>query len=99
MTVSTNGREVYVGQLSSEPGHALHKFELSKQKGFEEMFDLNIFILDLFFLELPTQTFIKKIYDNDKNFRISLIIMAAFAIPVLLAVIVGCCIRIRNIRT
>ena len=58
----------------------------------------NISLLFLFILELPTQTFIKKIYNNDKNFRISLIIMAAFAIPVLLAVIVGCIIRIRNRR-
>lgn len=49
-------------------------------------------------VELPSQTFIKKIYDNDKNFRISLIIMATFAIPVLLAVIIGCFIRIKNMR-
>ncbi len=48
--------------------------------------------------DLPTQTFIKQIYYNDKNFRISLIIMAAFAIPVLVAVIIGCIIRIKNIR-
>jgi hypothetical protein len=49
-------------------------------------------------LDLPTETFSKRIYLNDKNFRISLIIMAFFAIPVLLAVIIGCIIRIRNLR-
>ncbi|CAF3800134.1 unnamed protein product [Rotaria sordida] len=48
--------------------------------------------------DLPTQAFIKRINLNDKNFRISLIIMAAFAIPVLASVIIGCIIRIRNKR-
>ena len=48
--------------------------------------------------DLPTQTFSKRIYLNDKNFRTSLIIMTFFAIPVLLAVIFGCLIRIRNLR-
>ena len=35
---------------------------------------------------------------NDKNFRISLLIMTFFAIPVVLAVIIGCIVRVRNIR-
>ena len=35
---------------------------------------------------------------NDKNFRMSLLIMAFFAVPVLLAVIIGCFVRIRNNR-
>jgi hypothetical protein len=48
--------------------------------------------------ELPTQTFHKYIDFNDKNFRLSLIIFIALAIPILLAIIVGCIIRIRNIR-
>lgn len=50
------------------------------------------------YLDLPTETFIKKVYNNDKNLRTSLIIMGAFAIPVVLAVIIGCFIRIRNMR-
>ncbi|CAF1639099.1 unnamed protein product, partial [Adineta ricciae] len=80
IAVSSNGREVYVGELATSPANALHKFELSKRK------------------DLPTQAFSKRIYLNDKNFRTSLIIMAFFAIPVLLAVIFGCLIRIRNLR-
>ena len=35
---------------------------------------------------------------NDKNFRMSLMIMLFFAIPVLLAVGIGCTVRIRNTR-
>ncbi|CAF1152901.1 unnamed protein product [Rotaria sordida] len=80
IAVSTNGREVYVGELALSPMNALHKFELAKRK------------------DLPTQTFSKRIYLNDKNFRVSLIIMTFFAIPVVLAVIIGCFVRIRNIR-
>ncbi|CAF1192501.1 unnamed protein product [Adineta steineri] len=48
--------------------------------------------------DLPSQIYSRRNYLNDKNFRISLIIMAAFAFPVLIAIIVGCCIRIRNMR-
>ncbi|CAF2813402.1 unnamed protein product [Rotaria sp. Silwood2] len=80
ITVSTNAREIYVGELASSPSNALHKFELSQKK------------------DLPTQIFSKRIYFSDKNFRISLIIMAAFAIPVLVSVIIGCIIRIKNKR-
>ena len=28
-----NAREIYVGELATQPGHALHKFELSIRKG------------------------------------------------------------------
>jgi hypothetical protein len=35
--VSANGREVYVGELASSPAGALHKFELSKVKGKEDL--------------------------------------------------------------
>ncbi|CAF4863663.1 unnamed protein product, partial [Rotaria socialis] len=80
IAVSTNGREVYVGELASSPINALHKFELATRR------------------DLPTQTFSKRIYLNDRNFRVSLIIMGFFAIPVLLAVIIGCFVRIRNLR-
>lgn len=31
--MSSNGREIYVGELASSPGNALHKFELSQDKG------------------------------------------------------------------
>lgn len=49
-------------------------------------------------LDLPLETFSKRIYFSDKNFRVSLIIMAFFAIPVFLAVCIGCFIRMRNVR-
>ncbi|CAF3723594.1 unnamed protein product [Rotaria sp. Silwood1] len=48
--------------------------------------------------DLPTQTFSKRINFSDKNFRISIIIMAAFAIPILVSVIIGCIVRIKNKR-
>lgn len=48
--------------------------------------------------DLPNQTFSKRLYMSDKNFRISLLIMAFFAVPVLLAVVIGCWIRARNNR-
>ncbi|CAF4235914.1 unnamed protein product, partial [Rotaria magnacalcarata] len=48
--------------------------------------------------DLPTETFNRRFNINDKNFRISVIIMAAFAVPVLASVIIGCIIRIRNLR-
>ncbi|CAF0855130.1 unnamed protein product [Adineta ricciae] len=80
ITVSSNAREIYVGELALTPANALHKFELSKRK------------------DLPTQTYSRRTYFSDKNFRISLIIMIAFATPVIIAVIVGCCIRIKNLR-
>jgi hypothetical protein len=51
-----------------------------------------------FDLDLPLETFSKRIYLSDKNFRLSLIIMAFFAIPVFLAVCIGCFVRMRNIR-
>jgi hypothetical protein len=35
---------------------------------------------------------------NDTNFRMSLLIMAFLAIPVLLAMIIGCFVRVRNLR-
>ncbi|UJR29117.1 hypothetical protein I4U23_010331 [Adineta vaga] len=80
ITVSSNAREIYVGELSLTPADALHKFEISKRK------------------DLPTQTYSRRNYFADKNFRISLILMIAFATPVLIAIIVGCCIRIKNMR-
>jgi len=51
-----------------------------------------------FDLDLPLETFSKRIYLSDKNFRLSLIIMAFFAIPVFLAVCIGCFVRMRNLR-
>lgn len=81
IAVSSNGREIYVGELSTVPrGNTLHKFELAKRK------------------DLPKETFSKRISLGDKNFRLSLIIMAFFALPVLLAITIGCCIRRRNMR-
>jgi hypothetical protein len=80
ITVSANGREIYVGELASTSANALHKFELAKRK------------------DLPLETFSKRIYLSDKNFRLSLIIMAFFAIPVFLAVCIGCFVRMRNLR-
>lgn len=80
LAVSSNGREIFVGELATKSANALHKFELAKRK------------------DLPNQTFSKRIYMNDKNFRMSLLIMAFFAVPVLLAVIIGCFVRIRNNR-
>lgn len=103
IAVSSNGREVYVGELASSPINALHKFELAKRKG-KNGFLLYLILLKYsfidhsIFLDLPTQTFSKRIYLNDRNFRVSLIIMTFFAVPVLLAVIIGCCVRMRNIR-
>jgi hypothetical protein len=43
------------------------------------------------------EIFSKRIYLSDKNFRVSLIIMSCFAIPILLAVMIGCIVRTRNI--
>lgn len=97
LTVSSNGREIFVGELATKPVNALHKFELAKRKGKENRIEFSDeFVLS--FKDLPTQTFSKRIYMNDKNFRMSLLIMAFFAVPVLLAVIIGCCVRIRNNR-
>ncbi|CAF4387663.1 unnamed protein product [Rotaria socialis] len=48
--------------------------------------------------DLPTEIFSRRFNINHKNFRTSVIIMAAFAIPVLASVIIGCIIRIRNLR-
>ena len=48
--------------------------------------------------DLPTQTFSRTAWFNTKNARISLIILIAFAVPLLLAVIVGCVVRTRNLR-
>ena len=33
IAVSSNGREVYVGELASTSANALHKFEIAKRKG------------------------------------------------------------------
>ncbi|CAF1185230.1 unnamed protein product [Didymodactylos carnosus] len=79
IAVSTNGREVYVGELT-DGKNGLHKFELVKQK------------------DLTQSTSPRKSYVSDKNFRISLIIMGFFAVPVLIAVVVGFIIRTRNMR-
>jgi len=99
IAVSTNAREIYVAELALSPANALHKFELAKSKGKKIVFFI-FFIVNVFFcyLDLPTQTFVKQIYYNDKNFHIYLIIMTAFAIPILVAVIIGCIIRIKNMR-
>jgi hypothetical protein len=38
ITVSKNGREVYVGELATSPAGALHKFELATRKGKIDLF-------------------------------------------------------------
>jgi len=99
IAVSANGREIYVGELALTSANALHKFELAKRKGKINFFCFICFFQNkIFFLDLPMETFSKRIYLSDKNFRVSLIIMAFFAIPVLLAVIIGCIVRTRNLR-
>lgn len=51
-----------------------------------------------YLLDLPKQTFSRRIFMSDKNFRISLIVMVAFAIPIVASVIIGCIVRRRNLR-
>ncbi|CAF3020503.1 unnamed protein product [Rotaria sp. Silwood2] len=47
ITVSTNAREIYVGELASSPSNALHKFELSKQRDHsKETFNKRINVSD-----------------------------------------------------
>jgi hypothetical protein len=97
IAVSKNAQEIYIGELASSPTNALRKFQLSKHKGNKRFFPL---IFNIFFrcLDLQTQKLSVQISFKDKNFRVILIIMAAFAIPVLTAVIIGSIIRIRNMR-
>lgn len=45
IAVSANAREVYVGELASSPANALHKFELSQQKGFRSKIFFSAFIV------------------------------------------------------
>lgn len=96
--MSSNGREIFVGELATKTSNALHKFELAKRKGRELVDRIERPHLSSLLEDLPNQTFSKRIYMNDKNFRMSLLIMAFFAVPVLLAVTIGCCVRIRNNR-
>ena len=50
ITVSTNGREIYVGELATASKNALHKFELTVRKG--EKSDLLVVDSRLFFPSL-----------------------------------------------
>ncbi len=97
IAVSKNAQEIYIGELASSPTNALRKFQLSKHKGNKRFFPL---IFNIFFrcLDLQTQKLSVQISFKDKKFRVTLIIIAAFAILVLVGVIIGSIIRRRNMR-
>jgi len=100
IAVSINEQEIYVADLTASSANALHKFELMTRKGKTKSSftsSLSTISLDFFFLDLPTDTYRKRINFHDKRFYTSLIIVVVFGIAFLLTVLVVRLIRMQTL--